>query len=172
MRIKGTPNNRKSLTNLILLALERSIDGVVRLNDFTQNTGYYVYWDGWNYPLKKASLSIALSRLRENGLVDFITDEEIVLKLTDKGKEKAVLAKLLLEDEKWDGKWRIIMFDVPEKRRIARDILRSKLKAWGFMPLQQSVWVTKKNCSKPLKDFIVHVGIKDWVKVLEAEDIS
>lgn len=163
---------KKSFSNLILLVLEKAVDGAVRLNDFGQNPGYYVYWDGWEYPLDKSTLSKTLKRLREKGLVDFVSDQEIVLKLTDKGREKAILAKLLLEDKKWDGKWRIIIFDVPEKRRLARDILRSKLKNWGFTAWQQSVWVTKKNCTKPLKDFIKQAGIKDWVKVFEADEID
>ncbi len=145
---------------------------MVRINDFVQNPGYYVYWDGWNYPLHRSALSKTLKRLRENGLVDFIGDEEIIIKLTDTGKEKAVLAKLLLDDGKWDGKWRILIFDVPEKRRIVRDVLRSKLKNWGLVPWQQSVWVTKKNCTEPLRKFIEQAGIKDWVKLFEAENIE
>ncbi|OGE15091.1 hypothetical protein A2769_03305 [Candidatus Daviesbacteria bacterium RIFCSPHIGHO2_01_FULL_37_27] len=163
---------RKSFSNFILLALEKAVDGTVRFNDFAQNTEYYAYGNGWDYPLDKSSLSKTLKRLRENGLVDFIVDDEISIRLTDKGREKAILANLLLEDEKWDGKWRILIFDVPEKRRVVRDVLRSKLKNWGFVGWQQSVWVTKKNCVKPLKDFINQVGIKDWVKVFEADEVD
>jgi DNA-binding transcriptional regulator PaaX len=163
---------KKSLSNVVLLALEKSVDGVVRINDFARNTGYYAYGNGWNYPLDRSALSKTLKRLRENGLVDFTSDEKIAIRLTNSGKEKAVLAKLLLGEEKWDGKWRIVMFDIPEKRRLARDILRSKLKAWGFTQYQQSVWITKKDCAKLLKDFIRQVGIKDWVKVFEAQEID
>ncbi len=163
---------KKSFSNLILLILEKAVDGTIRLNDFINNPGYYAYYDGWNYPLKKSELSKVLKRLRENGLVNFVDDNKFVIRLTDKGKEKAVLAKLMLEDQKWDGKWRIVIFDIPEKRRIARDLLRSKLKSWGFIPWQQSVWVTKKNCTKPLRDFIKSVGIKDWVIVIESDNVD
>src|SRR3990167_5628246 len=100
---------KKSLSNLILLALEKTVDGTVRLSDFMYNPGYYAYYDGWNYELKKSELARALKRLRENGLVDFLGDEEIVMRLTDQGKEKAVLAKLLLDENEWDGKWRIVI---------------------------------------------------------------
>lgn len=163
---------KKSLTNFVLLALEKSIDGYVRLENFLYNPGLYAYYGGWNYPLKKSELSRVLKRLRENGLVELVEDNEILLRLTDRGKEKAVLAHLLLEDKKWDGKWRIVIFDIPEKRRVARDLLRAKLKGWGFILWQRSVWVTKKNCTKPLRDFIKQVGIKDWVIVIESDNVD
>lgn len=152
--------------------MEKTVDGAIRFNDFINNPGYYNFLSGWDYPLKKSDLSKALKRLREKGLVDFIGDEELMIRLTDQGKEKAVLAKLLMGEEKWDGKWRVVLFDIPEKRRGVRDVLRTKLKSWGFIPWQQSIWVTKKNCTKPLRDFINSVGIKDWVKVLESDNVD
>lgn len=125
---------RKSVSSFILLALEKLADGTVRMNYFINNPGYYAYWGGWSYPLDKSSVSKTLKRLRENGFIDFIDDEKLSIKLTDKGREKAILAKLTLEDGEWDGRWRIVIFDVPEKRRLARDLLRLKLKSWGLVP--------------------------------------
>ncbi len=81
-----------------------------------------------------------------------------------------MLAKIKLEDQKWDAKWRLVIFDIPEKRRAVRDLLRSKLKQWDFMHLQQSVWASKKDCTKVLRDFIKHVGIEDWVMVVESDN--
>ncbi len=164
--------NRKSLTNLILLILEKTIDGVVRYDDLIHHPHSYAYGAGWEKELKKTSISLALKRLRERGLIDFVGDEKLAYRLTDRGREKAILAKLLIDEGKWDGKWRIVIFDVPEKRRVARDILRSRLKSWGFKPWQQSVWVTKKDCAKELGSFIRSVGIEDWVKVFEADEIK
>lgn len=160
---------KKSLPNYVLLVLEKAIDGYVRFEDFT----YHAYRYQYGIPdLKKADLAQALKRLREKGLVDFIPDEKLIISLTDKGKEKAVLSTLYLDDDKWDGKWRLVIFDVPEKRRAARDVLRRKLKDWGFIHFQQSVWGTKKNCTKALRDFIKQVGIEDWVMVVESDNIG
>lgn len=157
------------MTNLVLLALEKSIDGYCRVEDFA----YHHYRYHYGIPeLKKASLAQALKRLREGGLIELVSDEKLAFRLTNKGREKAVLASFLQEDEKWDGKWRLIIFDVPEKRRSARDVLRRKLKDWGFVYFQQSVWGTKKNCAKALRDFIKSVGIEDWVMVVESDNIG
>jgi phenylacetic acid degradation operon negative regulatory protein len=43
---------------------------------------------------------------------------------------------------KWDGRWRLVLFDVPESCRLARDKLRIQLHHRGFGCLQNSVWIT------------------------------
>ena len=59
---------RKGLSNFILLTLEKSVDGLVRINDLLNHSGYYAYGGGWDYPLNKSALSQALKRLREGEL--------------------------------------------------------------------------------------------------------
>lgn len=169
MAVKLPETKSKKVTNLILLALEKAVDGYIRFEDFT----YHHYRYHYGVPdLKKSSFSKALKRLRENGFVELIDDNELIYRLTDKGKEKAVLAKLLLEDGEWDGKWRVVIFDIPEKRRSARDLLRHNLKNWGFTSWQQSVWVTKKKCTEVLRNYIKQIGIEDWVMILETDNIG
>jgi len=172
MAAKLPENKKRKVTNLVLLALEKAIDGYVRMEDFLYNPGYYAYGDGWSYPLNKASLAKALQRLRIRGFIELIEDQELIIRLTDKGREKAVLAQLQSSGGEWDGKWRVVIFDVPEKRRTARDLLRYSLKSWGFTPWQQSVWVTKKNCTAALRKYIQNIGIEDWVMVLESDNIG
>lgn len=169
MRAKGIPNNGKNITNFILLTLEKSVDGYIRLEDFAYH--HYRYRYGIK-ELKKASLAQAFKRLRENGLIDFVDDSKLAVRLTDNGKDRALWAKLQQEDKKWDGKWRIVIWDIPEKRKVARNLLRLKLKQLGFSNWQKSVWVTKKDCVKELKGFVHQVGIEDWVKVFEAEHLD
>lgn len=164
--------NKKSLGNFILLALEKSVDGYVRFDHLIHKPYLYAYHGWWDRPLKKSALALTIKRLRENGLIDFVDDEKLTIRLTDKGKDKALWTRMKLVDEKWDGKWRIVIWDVPEKRRVARDLLRYKLKSLGFKQLQKSVWVTKKNCTQALRDFIKKIGIKDWVTVIESDNVD
>ena len=42
----------------------------------------------------------------------------------------------------WDGKWRLVLFDLPMERHVQRGRLRRYLRARGFGYLQGSVWVT------------------------------
>lgn len=162
----------RKVTNLILLALEKAVDGYVRFDDFVNNPRDYAYGSGWIYPLKKSSLSKALKRLKQGGFIELIADRELTLRLTDKGRKKAILAELQSPLGEWDGKWRIVIFDIPEKRRAARDLLRHNLKSWDFTQWQKSVWVTKKNCIKPLREYIKKLAIEDWVLVIESDNIG
>ena len=54
---------------------------------------------------------------------------------------------------KWDGKWRILMFDIPEKEKGAREALRNKIKELGLIQFQKSVWLYPYPCENEI-DFI------------------
>lgn len=163
-------SKKKSLTNAILLGLEKTVDGVVRLEDFTTHS--YIYARGYDRPLKKSALSIALKRLREKGYLEKEHNEgKIIFKLTQAGQEFLTLSKS--DDEiEWDQKWRLVIFDIPENKRGVRDILRSRLKMWGFTPWQKSVWATKKNITQKLRRFVSELGIEDWVLVIESDNVK
>ena len=52
----------------------------------------------------------------------------------------------LKKPKKWDEKWRLLIFDIPEKRRGMREKIRRTLLAIGFKRLQDSVWVYPYDC--------------------------
>lgn len=162
--------NKKSLSYYILLALEKSIDGYVRFDDLIHHSDSYAYGSRWEYSLKKSELSQALKRLRERELIkqDKINTGELVLKLTELGRD----ALGLEVEEKWDGKWRIVIFDIPEQKRVVRNMFRRRLKDWGFQRWQQSVWVTKRNVTKKLKLLINDLKIGDWIAIIESDDVD
>jgi len=70
--------------------------------------------------------------------------------LTEKGEHFAALmheGKLAPKKPKrWDGKWRLLIFDIPEKRRRAREQIRATLVTLGFVRLQDSVWAYPYDC--------------------------
>ncbi len=54
----------------------------------------------------------------------------------------------ILKPAKWDGKYRIIIFDIPEEKRGSRNLIRQQLVNWGFVKLQNSVWVHPYECQR------------------------
>lgn len=93
----------------------------------------------------------SLRRLEQKGYVEIIEKKGArFAQLTDRGHQ--AIEDILFEEYEipepafWDGKWRIVMFDIPEKYRAKRDELRSFLKRIGFERLQQSVWVNPYPC--------------------------
>lgn len=157
---------KKSLAQFILIVLEKSVDGYVRMEDFAQH--HYRYFYG-TPELRKSSLAAAIARLRQGGLVETKGKRSgILLKLTKLGKES--LDDFNSDDKPWDGKFRIVIFDIPETQRGIRDLFRRRLKAWGFKNFQQSVWVTKKNVTEKMKKLINKLEIGDWVAIIESDD--
>ena len=96
---------------------------------------------------------------------------EVLVKLTNKGKNQLAIERALNSD-KWDGKFRVVIFDIPEKNRKVRDVLRRKLKEWGFKYLQKSLWVSKKDIADPMREFIKELGVEKWVNVLVCVDLG
>ena len=103
------------------------------------------------------------------------TEDGMIIKfeLTKKGKELLrgyEFYNLKTEHpKKWDGKWRFIIFDIPEKSRYARDIFRDKLKNLGFFMLQQSVWVYPYECKKEIDFILEFLGLRSYVLYFEVE---
>jgi len=56
--------------------------------------------------------------------------------------EKTNIAK----KRKWDKRWRIVIFDIPERRKSVRTRLRRFMNEYGFVRLQDSVWIYPYDC--------------------------
>lgn len=52
----------------------------------------------------------------------------------------------LPKPKRWDKRWRVLIFDIPEKRKSLREKVRRTLVAIGFMRLQDSVWIYPYDC--------------------------
>lgn len=112
-----------------------------------------------NYKRKK--IYDSFYNLRKQGCIKFTkNNNQIYISLTEKGKEKAGIYQIndldIKKPKKWDGKWRIVLFDISEQKKIKRETFRGKLKELGFYPFQKSVWIHPYNCKDEielLKDF-------------------
>lgn len=63
-------------------------------------------------------------------------------------------------------------FDIPEKHRTVRDLLRRKLKSWGFRRWQKSVWASRKPLTEALRTLVKELGVEDWVLVIESKNVG
>lgn len=86
-------------------------------------------------------------RLLKGGYLKY---EGRYLRLTPKGERELIALEMRAIEGKrsrrWDGKWRVIIFDIAEKRRSLRITVRRKLQDYGFARLQDSVWVYPYDC--------------------------
>lgn len=93
------------------------------------------------------ALKRSLKTLIDSNLVEsHFSGQNDYLRLTHSGRAKASSHKLdtssSLLNPSWDGKWRILILDIPENRKDEREALRYLLKKAGFMCLKNSVWIS------------------------------
>ena len=111
-------------------------------------------------------------------LIDYKESEDgaVSIVLTKEGIKKSVKFKLdemkIKIPPKWDGEWRIVIFDIPERFKKAREALRNKLEDIGFIKLQESVFVFPYKCEDEI-DFIVEVfQIRPFVRFVKAKSFT
>jgi len=63
------------------------------------------------------------------------------------------------EPKKWDKKWRVVIFDIPEKKKKVRDQVRNLFVSAGFERLQDSVWVYPYDCENIIGLLKADLGI-------------
>ncbi len=128
---------------------------------------------------KRNSVYQALRRAEKRGFVrKKIVNEGTYVTLTKFGKDKLKKLKnkpdfdMKVEDKEWDGKYRLVFFDIPEKNRAIRDLLRSRLKELGFVGWQKSVWVGREDVTSKLREFFEKFGLQDYALIIETKDLG
>ena len=120
--------------------------------------------------LNKKELSDGIKYLYKLGLIE---KEEtgkgfININLTKKGRFRALnlqLENIKNKNDKWDEKWRMVSFDIPEKYKAGRNALRHKLKRIGFCELQKSVLVTPYKCEKEILSLVNYFELEKYVRL-------
>lgn len=132
----------------------------------------------WEAIKRRGRLLSTIKRLEKQELVSWNENKrgEVQLTLTDKGKRKILQYKIddlrIKKLKEWDGFWRVVTFDIPEKKRLAREVLREKLKAMGMQRLHRSVFISRFECKDEI-DFLRHaLEIDSCVNYILAKEIS
>ena len=119
-----------------------------------------------------AAISYYLAR---KGLIKFIDkNNERFIKLTQKGQLEALLAKARLPESHatWDGKWRLIIFDIPEDSNQKRDFFRTLLKKNGFIFLQASVYISPYPLNRAAIMYLKETKLIDYIRILKIEEMD
>ena len=130
------------------------------------------------YSIDKAILRRILREFYRDRLVDFRAEKDgtSIIVLTDRGRKRALRYKIdslsITIPNRWDKIWRIVVFDIPEKHKKAREALRHKLSELGFIQFQKSAWVFPFRCKDEI-DFIVEIfEIRSYVQYLEVVSMT
>jgi DNA-binding PadR family transcriptional regulator len=125
----------------------------------------------------KKQIDSALSGLKRNKFIKIIKEKDGIIKirLTNKGKKRILKMSLdsieIKKPNKWDGKWRIVIFDIPTKHNYAREALRRKIRDLGFRQLQKSVWIIPYECEDEIL-FVAEVfEVEKYIEIITASNL-
>lgn len=126
--------------------------------------------DEWK-KISKRSLERAIQSLYKSKLVSGREnpDGSLTMVLTKKGRDQTAtfdIENMMIKKPKhWDGKWRMVLFDIPEKNKKAREAFRETIKKLGFYEFQKSVFVHPYECQEELDFVIEFFGMRKYVRV-------
>ena len=103
-------------------------------------------------------------------------DGNEVIEITEKGKKRSL--QYDFEDMKiktskyWDGIWRIVTYDISERRKRGRDQFVVKLKELGFLPYQKSIFIFPFRCKDEIDFIKEHLFLGDEIHYIEATHVD
>lgn len=128
--------------------------------------------------MKRRYLRDCIHEFHYNKLIDFKEQSDSTFKivLTEKGKKKVIILNnveslTIKKPAFWDKKWRVVVFDIPESKRTARNALREKLRNLGFYPWQKSVFVHPYSCLNEIEFLVELFQIRPYVRFFEATKV-
>ncbi len=125
--------------------------------------------------INERTLHESIKRLYQSKMINCKENDNgtVTLILSEEGKRRALCYSLdalkIKKPARWDGLWRIVIFDIPEHLKQGRNALALKLKQLGFYPLQKSVFIYPYECKNKI-DFIVEIfNLKPYVRFIIAK---
>ncbi|HEY4694569.1 MAG TPA: hypothetical protein VIH52_01235 [Candidatus Nanoarchaeia archaeon] len=128
-------------------------------------------------PYRRKRLRENLKRLSEQELIGFREENgQTVVTLSDKGRQRVLKFDIdsvrIKKPKAWDGKWRVVIFDIPESKKRGREALRRKLKELGFYQLQKSTLLYPFECKDEIDFIKANCEVSDYVKYLVVEELE
>ena len=164
----------KTANTILALA---AIGGIVFIGAVAPNIVQLLKFHRRKTNYSKKQVTNTIMNLNKHGFIKVLRQKngKTEILLTNKGKKRIhtfCLQRLTLEKpQKWDKKWRVVVFDVPVTHNQARTALRRKLIELGFYQLQRSVWVYPYACEDELL-FVAHVfGIENCLNIFTTQRV-
>lgn len=117
-----------------------------------------------------------IKRMQNSKLVEVKEEKGIqIFKITHKGKQKLLRYKIdemALDESSWDGKWRLIIYDVQTAKRANSEMLRTMLNKLRFLKLQKSVYLTPFKCEDEIEYLRLLFEIGNEVQILKVGSLE
>ena len=125
---------------------------------------------------KSRKTAQAFSGLRRYKFIRHIKNgRDEMYSLTPKGESRLhdiIIDNIKITNQKsWDGKWHLVMYDLPVRFKKARNAFRWKLKDLGFFQFQKSAWIYPYSCEEEVLFVADFYGVRKHIEILEVDKI-
>lgn len=126
------------------------------------------------YGMPYDNYSKTIYYLHKKGFIRFVEKEDgRFIALTANGQLKALLTKAKYPiPVRWDGKWRLMIFDIPEEVRDKRNELRRLLKINNFFKLQASVYINPYPLNREAIKYLQETKLNEYIRIMKVEEID
>ena len=134
-------------------------------------------FDDWK-GVRKSNVKRSIKNLYRLGMLKEIKNKDgtISIILSEKGKKAAKIYSIdnlkIDKPKKWDGNWRMVIFDIPERIKKVREALRMHLRNLGFYELQKSVFIYPFPCAEEINQIIDFYDISEYVRILMVHSLD
>jgi phenylacetic acid degradation operon negative regulatory protein len=105
---------------------------------------------------------------RRLGRRSFYRLTDLGLRNVSWGSERA----LVPPGDRWDGRWTVVAYSIPERRRKRRDALRSALNSWGFGALVPGTWISPHTLTSRVEKKWQELGVWQYLEIFRAEHLG
>ncbi len=164
------------LVQAILQSLDRELTRALQKDHRYSTTqgGYHrwLYSIVAKYPTRQPrQIAHTIGRLKRSGLI-VLGNNRVTLTAQGRAITKHFQAPKSLVQPEWDGYWRIVIWDVPERQRAVRDTIRLQLKHLGFVGIQKSVWVSPWPCRAVLDELRERLNLNPGLLMFETTELE
>ncbi|OGK25509.1 hypothetical protein A3A46_02745 [Candidatus Roizmanbacteria bacterium RIFCSPLOWO2_01_FULL_37_13] len=112
-----------------------------------------------------------ISAIIKEGLIEKPSDN--IYQLTEKGFYSLCLKFPFFRflRDSWDHKWRVLSYEIPEKKREIRDRLRREVSGWGLGPWHRSFWLTPHPIIENLRELVFQKEEEQYIQAFESDHL-
>jgi phenylacetic acid degradation operon negative regulatory protein len=126
-----------------------------------------------SFGLSPQAVRSSVSRMRRAGLLKVRhAGRKSYYSLTKNGHNlltKGAQRIFYRKNTDWDGDWNIVTYSIPERKRGARDRLRTELGWLGYGPVSEATWISPYDQNKEVEELTERLQIKDCVQIFHAK---
>lgn len=124
-------------------------------------------------PWKEKTLRNNISKLIKSGLVEKDIKKKVYI-LTNEGKKFVSFVNQCFSaaNKKWDGRLRMVFYDIPMEKNNYRHWLNSSLRMFGYKQMQKSVFIGKHPLPESFIEDISSADLDSYIYLSTIKEIS